>query len=386
METYILVLDSFISILLFGPLASSFWRGTWGLADLYIFPENQLLSLCVSLVCGLLIYLTAIILQTQLTSLNKKMNSPVFYIVSRLYSYILGIAIINYWRGLWGLVDLSGFTLRSAGITTAISTIALVLCRGSSTSLGPPLFTITDIGRDEYFKITTIFKTKPGPSLRFYMDSCFSVVFVTGFAITQWRGLWTLIDLLLVPDDVFRSAWLSLVAGNILAIFLFVIQWPVMWLAGKIRRLPQTNVEFIALLGIEDLMTICGTLASVLVWRGCWYLYDQCLIVHDTELSFWVSHGIAMVIGMVTLHYPTLMLNGLFMDGEVINSGEKTFFDTKFISNFTQYSVDAYKKKLERTQRKPREINLEEEKLLVTDKLILHKDMNHDASLNDTNF
>lgn len=32
-----------------------FWRGAWGLMDLYLFPDNQELSLVASLVIGLLL-------------------------------------------------------------------------------------------------------------------------------------------------------------------------------------------------------------------------------------------------------------------------------------------------------------------------------------------
>ena len=33
----------------------SFWRGIWGLMDLYLFPGNQILSLSVSVLIGLVI-------------------------------------------------------------------------------------------------------------------------------------------------------------------------------------------------------------------------------------------------------------------------------------------------------------------------------------------
>ncbi|HLA23127.1 MAG TPA: hypothetical protein VJZ93_01170 [Candidatus Nanoarchaeia archaeon] len=37
----------------------SFWRGAWGLMDIYLFPGNHLLSFSVSIVIGVLIlYLT----------------------------------------------------------------------------------------------------------------------------------------------------------------------------------------------------------------------------------------------------------------------------------------------------------------------------------------
>ncbi|KAK6181073.1 hypothetical protein SNE40_009009 [Patella caerulea] len=275
------------------------------------------------------------------------MSSPIFYIVSRLCSYILSIAVVNYWRGVWGFVDLSGITLRSAGLTTAISTSVLVISRGLCNCLAPPLVTISDLVKEDYFKIPTRFKSKPRSSLKFYMDVGFSVVFIRGFAIAQWRGVWTLLDLLLTPGDAFLSAWLSLVAGNILTIFLFVIQWPIMYLARKLR-VSHTKVKFIALLAIEDLMTFCGMVAAILVWRGCWQLYDQCLIVDDTELSLWVSHGAAAVLGMAMLHYLVFIQAGLFKDGEVINSGEQTFFDTRFITNFIQHTLDKNKKTSEK--------------------------------------
>lgn len=41
----------------------SFWRGVWGLMDLYLFPENEFLSFSISILIGLLIlYLTKHIL------------------------------------------------------------------------------------------------------------------------------------------------------------------------------------------------------------------------------------------------------------------------------------------------------------------------------------
>ncbi|MBI5803071.1 hypothetical protein HY448_00065 [Candidatus Pacearchaeota archaeon] len=33
----------------------SFWRGTWGLMDLYLFPENHLVSFWISILIGVVI-------------------------------------------------------------------------------------------------------------------------------------------------------------------------------------------------------------------------------------------------------------------------------------------------------------------------------------------
>ena len=41
--------------ILVGAAIVMFWRGTWGLLDLYLFPDNQELSFVVSLLSGLLL-------------------------------------------------------------------------------------------------------------------------------------------------------------------------------------------------------------------------------------------------------------------------------------------------------------------------------------------
>jgi hypothetical protein len=35
----------------------SFWRGVWGLLDIYLLPKNQILSFIISMIIGLLILL-----------------------------------------------------------------------------------------------------------------------------------------------------------------------------------------------------------------------------------------------------------------------------------------------------------------------------------------
>lgn len=45
----------------------SFWRGIWGLMDLYLFPENQVVSLLVSVLLGIIILYLSKHLLTSLT-------------------------------------------------------------------------------------------------------------------------------------------------------------------------------------------------------------------------------------------------------------------------------------------------------------------------------
>lgn len=51
--------NSFLHILLIAMAVVLFWRGAWGLMDLYVFPDHELLSYVSSLVAGLgILFLT----------------------------------------------------------------------------------------------------------------------------------------------------------------------------------------------------------------------------------------------------------------------------------------------------------------------------------------
>jgi len=52
--------------LLIGFAVVAFWRGTWGLLDMYLFPNNFQLSLWVSVLLGVIILVSAHKLITQL--------------------------------------------------------------------------------------------------------------------------------------------------------------------------------------------------------------------------------------------------------------------------------------------------------------------------------
>lgn len=47
--------NSLTHVILIAVAVVLFWRGTWGLMDLYVFPGNELVSYIVSLIVGLVI-------------------------------------------------------------------------------------------------------------------------------------------------------------------------------------------------------------------------------------------------------------------------------------------------------------------------------------------
>ncbi len=48
-------LKKVIFAIIIGFAVVSFWRGVWGLMDLYLFPDNLILSLSVSVLLGIII-------------------------------------------------------------------------------------------------------------------------------------------------------------------------------------------------------------------------------------------------------------------------------------------------------------------------------------------
>ena len=47
-----------LEILLVAFAVISFWRGVWGLMDLYLFPNNHIISFTISIIVGLVILYT----------------------------------------------------------------------------------------------------------------------------------------------------------------------------------------------------------------------------------------------------------------------------------------------------------------------------------------
>lgn len=49
--------NSFLEIVLIAIAVVSFWRGAWGLMDLYLFPDHEVISYIVSILVGFFILL-----------------------------------------------------------------------------------------------------------------------------------------------------------------------------------------------------------------------------------------------------------------------------------------------------------------------------------------
>jgi len=115
------ILDNLLSALVIGPLVVFYWRGTWELLDVYLFPDNKEASGWTCTSVGNVGLLCIVYLQNPLARWLR-VDNPLHWLLGfHLYTYVLGALNVCHWRGLWVLLDhYTGVSLISSWITFAI--------------------------------------------------------------------------------------------------------------------------------------------------------------------------------------------------------------------------------------------------------------------------
>lgn len=153
------VLDSIFSCFVVAPLVISYWRGTWNLAEVYLFPGNKIKSSVASLIIGIVGHLVFTIGQGFLRDkFNPNRHRLTFYCASRLYTSIFGVICVNCWRGGWQLID--HYTARNMTTILSITIIAIVimmLLKALRNVTATPFVVVNDDSH-EYFDVPTMYK------------------------------------------------------------------------------------------------------------------------------------------------------------------------------------------------------------------------------------
>lgn len=154
------VIDCLLSLFVFTPLCVFYWRGTYQLADIYIVPSRPVLSATLSTVLGCALQVCMSSAQRPLARIVKSQHAGwVRFMITRGYTAIYAVGLVNHWRGAWALVDLLTTTsLWSSCASTLVGGIALVALRSLSNVIAPPLAVSLDLPED-YFVAQTFFKS-----------------------------------------------------------------------------------------------------------------------------------------------------------------------------------------------------------------------------------
>ena len=156
----LVVLDIIFSCLIIAPAVIGYWRGSWCLSDVYIFPNDFKVNLIVSGLIGFIVQILLTLSQDYLQkNINpKKLNIIIYYLISRVYTYLYGLACINMWRAVWKALDFyCGTQFLQVLVPTTISFVA-ISCMKSIKTLSSTPFTIALDSYDNFFQIPTMFK------------------------------------------------------------------------------------------------------------------------------------------------------------------------------------------------------------------------------------
>lgn len=159
-DAFLSFLDIAFASVIVTPTIVTYWRGTWNLWKMYVFPDDLLCSGCTLIVFGTVAIILIIYAQNFLErTFHPDKHRLTFMAVSRLYTYTYSIVGIGSWLGLWQLLDVyypPDTSLLCAII--AVGTLLLAILKGLRNVSSPPFGISTDNSKD-YFSITTMFKS-----------------------------------------------------------------------------------------------------------------------------------------------------------------------------------------------------------------------------------
>ncbi|EDW88935.1 uncharacterized protein LOC6528158 [Drosophila yakuba] len=314
-ELLLELLDMMLSCLVVAPCVIAYWRGTWELMFVYLFPDSLPLSAMASFLIGGLGHFFFTVTQNFFKEhIHPDRRRLTYYAVSRLYTAVFGIVCVNMWRGAWLLCDwlTSVDSLIIVSVVTGIALIFLVATR-TLRNLGAAPYTVTMDHKSDYFEVDTMFKI-PGfhqPGL-YILDTLFSVFVIGSLVVIAWRGVWGIFDLLLFPADKAKSAWGSLLIGYLTVFVTFLIHPLMRYVCRRI-----SGILKLIICDIYYLMTFFG---AVNAWRGIWNLLDVYLYPDNKLLSFWLTHIVPFLLLAALKCSNSILVRGVFIDGEGVGA------------------------------------------------------------------
>lgn len=152
-------IDILFTTLIAGPLTIIYWLATWHLMDIYIYPEDPLLSALVTAMMGVVLGLLLYVFQEYCCKrLTPEMGRLRFFIVTRLYNYVAGIINVAACRGVWNIMEIYEEDAFSTAVTTIASAIALICLKGLRNVEAAPYCVAIDAD-EGYFDAPTFYRT-----------------------------------------------------------------------------------------------------------------------------------------------------------------------------------------------------------------------------------
>jgi len=163
--------DILISLFLIFPLTVLHWRGTWELQDIYFMPEDHVQTFWTSFTIGSSVCVLDLLLHPLLIENLNPERRCLYVVVSRLYLYIHGWAVMCYWRGLWELCDL--FLTEhwvNAVVMYSVCQLTVIVTKTVRTAVGVPVSVSLD---DASFLEPDLVCKTPVTNFKYFLCSAF---------------------------------------------------------------------------------------------------------------------------------------------------------------------------------------------------------------------
>lgn len=152
------VLANFVLIT---PLVVIYWNTTWTIFDHILLSHSCRLSAWASAAIGFPIMAAATFLQDSLHSWSYRCHWAVMFAVSRAYTYIVSVAVVSQWRGIWMVGNCYfGRGLMSSWLSVLVAFLVLILIGCLVSVSGPPVSIDMDASHADHYKIPTFWRTK----------------------------------------------------------------------------------------------------------------------------------------------------------------------------------------------------------------------------------
>ncbi|KAF7287351.1 uncharacterized protein LOC143191033 [Rhynchophorus ferrugineus] len=311
--TLITVLDLLFSALIVCPCVVSYWRSVWTLMDIYVSPNDHLLSAVISTSVGVCGHLFFLLFQKVLeNNFHPDRSRILFYIVSRLYTICFAFTCVNGWRGPWEILTVHTRTdFKSVMVTTTVGLVALISMRALRNVSSPPCVIVNDSVKG-YFEVLTMFRVtvKEKVSL-FILDCLFSVLIIGTLVVFVWRGMWIIVDLFLFPDDRIASAHGSLILGYSIIAIVYLLQPIIRSICSKLTGAGR--------LLFADMFIIFSLIGTINVWRGIWMSLDIYLLPDNQAMSCWITFVVSLTLLILLGCANSLLVRGVYIDAEEPN-------------------------------------------------------------------
>ena len=162
--------DLFLCFTVFSVLNIAYWRGAWGLLDLYLFPgemdyEDYEVQAIKGSAISYAIGASSRIIRVALEPTCRKLHNALRYgwaqyLAKIIFNFFDGCFMIAQWRGLYNILDFYvGYDLLPNIISLSIATVILVGSRSFSSTLGLPMSLIRD-SREDFYVCWPRYRTK----------------------------------------------------------------------------------------------------------------------------------------------------------------------------------------------------------------------------------